>query len=125
MVGDTNIFIAYLRATKKEKTWLQQLPDDTELFISAATRYELLMGATDDRKKRDVELLTGPLPTLPFSKAVADKAAGIYHSLRSKNRMIEFRDIFIATTALENGLPILTTNRRDFSNVEGLRFYEL
>lgn len=38
VVADTNIFVEYLRSTKKEKTWLQLLPDDTELFISAVTR---------------------------------------------------------------------------------------
>lgn len=125
VVADTNVFIEYLRAAKKEKTWLQQLPNDTELFISAVTRYELLMGATDDRKKMDVELLTGSLPALPFSKTVADKAAAIYHELRLKNKMIEFRDIFIAATALANNLPLLTTNRKDFSRIEGLIFHEL
>lgn len=34
--------------------------------------------------------------------------------------MIEFRDIFIAATAIANNLPLLTLNEKHFSRVDNL-----
>ncbi|MCR9134131.1 MAG: type II toxin-antitoxin system VapC family toxin [bacterium] len=82
MVADSSIFIAFLRATDKTNTKLYQLPNRTELHISVVTLYELLMGATDNVKRRDVEILTQSLSILPFTKPVAEKSAEIYHDLR-------------------------------------------
>lgn len=120
MVADSSIFIEFLRASDKSKTKLYQLPDNTELYISAVTQYELLMGATDEIKKRDVEILTTPLLILPFTKQIAEKSAEIYHNLRLKNKMIEFRDIFIAATAIVHDLPVLTHNTKHFERIDGL-----
>ena len=120
MVVDSSIFIEFLRASDKTKTTLYQLPDDTELFLSVVTLYELLMGATDEVKKRDVKLLTEPLIILPFTKSVAEKSAEVYHDLRQRNKMIEFRDIFIGATSLVHGLPVLTKNTKHFERIDGL-----
>ncbi|HKK80562.1 MAG TPA: type II toxin-antitoxin system VapC family toxin [Phaeodactylibacter sp.] len=120
MVADSSIFIAFLRAGDKTDTKLYQLPDHTKLHISVVTLYELLMGATDDVKARDVEILTQPLNILPFTKPVAEKSAEIYHSLRKRNKLIEFRDIFIGATALIHGLPVLTHNTKHFDRIDGL-----
>lgn len=121
MVVDSSIFIEFLRATNKAKTTLFRLPDDSELFISVVTLYELLMGATDERKKRDITLLTDPLIILPFTKAVAEKAAEIYHDLRRRNQMIEFRDIFIGATAIVHDFPVLTKNEKHFQRISELK----
>lgn len=117
MVIDTSIFIEFLRAKNKKETTLLKLPDDSEIFISAVTYYELLMGAKDENKKKDIALLTDSLPILPFSSVVAKKASEIYHQLRLNNQMIEFRDIFIAATAIENELPILTLNENTLTEL--------
>jgi len=120
MVADSSIFISFLRAKDKTNTKLFQLPDHTELHISVVTLYELLMGATDDVKRRDVEILTQSLNILPFTKPVAEKSAEIYHNLRKRNKLIEFRDIFIGATAFVHGLPVLTHNTKHFGRIDGL-----
>lgn len=120
MVADSSIFIEFLRANDKKKTTLYQLPDHAELFLSVVTLYELLMGATNEVKKRDIELLTGPLVILPLTKPVAEKSAEIYQRLRQSNKMIEFRDIFIGATAILHDLPILTHNEKHFKRIDGL-----
>ena len=120
MVADTSIFISFLRAKEKAKTKLYLLPDQTELYISTVTLYELLMGATDDVKKEDIRILTQPLNILPFTKPVAEKSAEIYHVLRKRSKLIEFRDIFIGATALVHGLPLLTHNAKHFDRIDGL-----
>ena len=120
MVADTGIFIEFLRKHDKTKTILYQLPDDTELMISVITLYELLMGAKDESKKRDVKLLTEPLIILPLTKTIIEKSGKIYHELRLTNQMIEFRDVFIAATAIVSDVPILTRNKKHFSRIKDL-----
>jgi tRNA(fMet)-specific endonuclease VapC len=120
MVIDTSIFIEYLRAKDKKKSTLIAIPDSTQLFVSSVTIYELLMGATDDSKIKDIKLLTEDLPVLPFDENVSRKAAEIYHQLRIENNMIDFRDIFIAATCLVFELPLKTLNRKHFERIKGL-----
>jgi tRNA(fMet)-specific endonuclease VapC len=120
LVIDTGIFIDYLRKTEKSKTILASLPNDSSLFVSAVTVYELMMGATNEQKKKDVETLLEGISVLPFDEEVSVKAAEIYHNLRRRNLMIEFRDIFIAATALIFQLPIKTLNKDHFQRIETL-----
>ncbi|NIJ51389.1 type II toxin-antitoxin system VapC family toxin [Dyadobacter arcticus] len=120
MVIDTGVFIEYLRKADKSRTILASLPNDASLFVSAVTVYELMMGATDVQKKKDVEILLDGIPVLPFSEEVSLRAAEIFHNLRRRNSLIEFRDIFIAATAITFQLPIKTLNQGHFQRVENL-----
>nr|WP_114750488.1 type II toxin-antitoxin system VapC family toxin [Pleomorphovibrio marinus] len=49
--------------------------------------YELLMGAIDENKRKDIRLLTEDIPVLPFDENISKMAAEIYHQLRSENKM--------------------------------------
>ena len=120
MVVDTCIFIEFLRAKDKTKTVLFQIPDNGRIYISSVTLYELLMGAVTPDKVKDINILSEDIPILSFNEEVAHKAADIYHQLRQKNKMIEFRDIFIAATGIVNNLPILTLNKKHFDRIIGL-----
>jgi tRNA(fMet)-specific endonuclease VapC len=123
MVIDSNIFIDYLRAKDKTATKLFQLSENSELFISAISLYELYMGANTPAKEQDIKILTEDINVLPFTDQVAVKSAQIYHLLKAKNRMIEFRDIFIAATCIVNDLPIVTLNKKHFDRIEELRMF--
>lgn len=120
MVVDTSIFIEYLRARDKKKSTLFAIADSTQLFISSVTMYELLMGAIDENKQKDIKLLTEDIPVLPFDESVSYKAAKIYHQLRRENKVIEFRDIFIAATCLVFELPLKTLNKKHFERIKEL-----
>jgi tRNA(fMet)-specific endonuclease VapC len=111
MVVDTNIFIEYLRAKDKLNTVLLKLPDKIEISISSITIYELFMGVNTEKKREEIQILTGDLNLLSFNYEIATKSAEIYNDLKYKNQLIEFRDIFIGATAIVNQLPILTLNR--------------
>lgn len=65
--------------------------------------------------------ITEDLSILPFDDTVAQRAAEIYHDLRKRNQLIEFRDIFIAATCLVHGLPIATLNKKHFKRVDKLK----
>lgn len=122
VVIDTSIFIEHLRATNKTQTTLWQIPEQTEIFISSVTLYELLMGATNHQKHKDVIFLTQNTIVLPFDEEVSKRAATIYHELRVSNKMIEFRDIFIAATCLTYNLQVKTLNINHFKRIEGIKF---
>ena len=64
------------------------------------------MGATDNNKLYDIQLLTEDLLILPSDDRVASKSGEIYHQLRRENKMIEFRDIFIAATCIVYEMPL-------------------
>jgi predicted nucleic acid-binding protein len=121
VVVDTSIFIDYLRAKDKKSTELYKIPSSKRIYISSVTLYELLMGATNEQKREDVRLLTEDTIVLPFDEEESIRASEIYHDLRKTNKMIEFRDIFIAATCLSHNLPIKTTNKNHFQSIKGLK----
>ena len=82
--------------------------------------YELYMGATTKEKENEVRSITEDLQVLPFTDAVAFKAAQLYHQLKKQNKLIEFRDIFIAATCLVNDIPLATLNKKHFKRIESL-----
>ena len=48
------------------------------------------------------------------------RSAEIQEKLKKKGKMIEFADILIASICLEQGIPLITTNK-DFQNIEDLQ----
>lgn len=80
------------------------------------------MGASTIEKENDIKFVTKGIQILPFNGSVAIKAAQIYHRLKQQNKMIKFRDIFIAATCIVNNLPLKTFNKKHFERIEGLKF---
>ncbi len=72
-----------------------------------------------------LNLITHGLPLLTFTGNFAKRAAQIFHELKKENSLIEFRDIFIAATAVIYKLPILTTNSKHFKRVRGVQMVDL
>ena len=121
MVIDTGIFIEHLRARDKSPTSLFKIQQTgVPLFVSTITVFELFAGATDPAKWEETEHVLSGVAFLPFLEAEAKKAAKIFQHLRSTGQIIEFRDIFIAATALFHGYPIKTSNVRHFNRIPEL-----
>ncbi len=122
---DTSVFIDFLRKENKERTILWDLQTHYRCSMSAVTLFELLCGAKTEKHLADVKILEKWIESLPFDDHVAEKAATIFRELKTKNKLIEFRDIFIAATAYEHNLPIATLNRKHFENIEQITLIEL
>jgi predicted nucleic acid-binding protein len=120
MVIDTSIFIAYLRSKDRTNTALAKLPTETVLYVSSITAFELYSGATDIKKRQDIDTLLQGVFILPLNTDIAKNAGFIYQDLRRRGNMIEVTDILVAATALENDLPIKTLNTSHFQRIPGL-----
>lgn len=105
MIVDTSIVIQYIRTKNKSETILYNLTNQDKISISTVSLYELYIGANSVDKKNDIQLVTRDLVVLPFTYPASLKAAEIFLQLKSKNQLIEFRDIFIAATCLVNNCP--------------------
>jgi len=116
-----HLIIEHLRKTDKCRSILYNIAETTSLFVSSVTAFELLAGATDTAKQKDVHMLLDGVAVLPFDITSAEEAGKIYRELYITNTLIEIRDIFIAATARANGLAIMTLNYKHFERVKGLK----
>lgn len=94
-------------------------------YASEMTRYELRFGAllhpAPERLWARIQALLLPVPSwVPVSAAISDRAAVITAMLRRKGRPSDVVDPFIAATALEFRLPVVTRNVRHFEAIDGL-----
>ncbi len=121
---DTSIIIDYIRAKQKENSLLYKLfKDDYEIFISAITTFEIYNGVNPNNLKL-IEIIFNKLHSISFNNDIAKYSSVIYNDLKSNNKIIEIRDIFIAATAIYKSLPLATTNRKHFNRIESLLIFE-
>jgi tRNA(fMet)-specific endonuclease VapC len=95
--------------------------------ISVITASELLHGvhrahsaAVRARRAAFVEHLLSAIEPLPITTAVARTHAEIWAELENNGDLIGSHDLWIAATALSQGMDVATANVRDFERVPGL-----
>lgn len=122
LLVDTCLFIDYFRKKNKAKSLLYELSLQYRITTSAVSYFELYAGA----KERDFEFLNHmfqKIQILPFTAVNARKAAEIYQILRRENKIIEFRDIFIAATAIFHEFSLATLNQKHFQRIPELKLF--
>jgi predicted nucleic acid-binding protein len=118
-VLDTSVFIASESGRSINEALL---PD--EAAISVVTVAELQVGVlsagdVDTRAKRLATLkAVADVETLPIDDAVAAAWARLRVHLAESERRLNVNDLWIAATALANGLPVITQDD-DFAPVHG------
>mgnify|MGYP005811250473 CR=1 FL=1 len=78
-----------------------------------------------NQKQRELHSILSNFTILEFNNLVSFRAADIYRQPKSQNKLIEFRDIFIAATCLEYQQPLLTFNHKHFTRISGLELVRL
>jgi predicted nucleic acid-binding protein len=121
---DTSILIDFFRKENKKKSKLYKIQQKHTLYASTITEFEFLAGVKDE-KIVSLKHFFSKIKLLPFDSKAAAKASAIFKDLKSKNQIIEFRDIFIAATAIANNLPISTLNIDHFKRVKDLKIVEI
>ena len=106
---------------------IEQLLGDEDRAISVITVSELLhgvnraRGANRARRRAFVEHILCGLEAIPITESVARVHADIWSDLADRGLPIGAHDLWIAATALANGLGVATRNSDHFDRVAGLR----
>ncbi len=106
---------------------IEQLLGSEDRAISVISVSELLhgvnraQGAIRVRRRAFVEHILAGLEAIPVTETAARVHADIWSDLADRGQPIGAHDLWIAATALANGLGVATRNSHHFDRVAGLR----
>lgn len=120
VLTDTSVIIDFLRKTNKIKSALWKIREQNECFMSSVSLFELQCGAKTEKHAEDIEKLCKWIITIPFDDEIAEMSSIIYQNLKEDKKLIEFRDIFIAATAITNNLCVATLNTKHFERIKDI-----
>ncbi len=119
MLIDTDVLIWYLKGNEKAKAAIENL---LTFSISVVTYMELVQGMRNQRELRELRraLKEWRANILYIDEEISSKAMFLVerHFLSNSLRLA---DALIASTALTNGLPILTANNKHYKIVNQLK----
>lgn len=121
---DTSILIDFFRKKDKKKSVLYKIQKTHKIITSAISEFEFMAGVKEDHVT-SLKYFFEKIEIISFDSNASIIASSIYKNLRLKNQVIEFRDIFIAATAIANDLPLATLNINHFERIERLRLLSL
>lgn len=123
LIVDTGVLVALERG----RVSTAALADDADIAIAAITASELLVGVelADDRRRAaraaTVEAILTTFEILPFDLDIAKHHAALLAHARRSGRPRGAHDLQIAATASATGRLVLTTDRRAFDDLPGVR----
>ena len=121
---DTDIIIFALRG---DKTVLAKFEENKNIPISISmiTYAELVFGAKRSQNERTNMLKVNRIreiyPVEELNIGIMELFADIKANMYSKAMRIEDMDLFIAATAIYNGLTLVTNNTKHFKNIPLLK----
>ena len=120
LMVDSTILIDYFRKTDKANSKLvSHFRTYDQLYISSVTEFEVVNGATEVHLQFWDGMLTR-FTILDFDSKAARQAADIVTQLKIKRKTIDKPDLFIAATAVVNGLTLDTLNTKHFIHIDSL-----
>lgn len=120
IIVDSNIITEYL---KTGKGVLPVAYEKYTMVITVATLTELLASKTfeDANLKTEVnEFIAKYFSVVEINREIAENAATL---LREKR--LTLASAYLASSALVNGYPLLTDDKKQFSSIEGIEIVEI
>lgn len=126
MIVDTSLLVDLLRRDEDAQKAVGRLEaQGTVLWVPTPALFELWEGAEradrPEEERRRIEAVLGGYTILPFDAPHAARAGQVSGMLIRRGAMLDPVDAQIAGTALEERLPVLTRNGRDFERVPDLQ----
>jgi predicted nucleic acid-binding protein len=82
---------------------------------------ERASGAHKTRRRQYIQAILEVLSIIPYTGQIAYEHARLWAELEAAGKMIGYYDVIVAATALERGSPVITFNKRHFSQIKGLK----
>lgn len=118
---DTNIVIALFNG---EPGIVQRIASGAEFYLSVITVGELLRGAHGSQRAKAnlqrVRALAASVAVLACTVETAEQYAAVKHRLRLKGTPLPENDVWIAATAQQHSLSLVSRDRH-FREIEELR----
>ncbi len=123
ILADSDVLIDFLQGQGAADRVREEI-SRSNLCTSVISRFELLVGARNERQETVVRELLSIVPALDIDEDVADRAASLRRALDDQGLSLGMADCLIAGVALERSLPLLTRNRRHHSRIKDLLLVE-
>ena len=127
-VLDTNVIIHYLKEHESVKQNLRQtVSDGGILIIPRAVDYEVYRGLellSATKKITTYNELTNPIGQcriVDMGENIWEIAKQVYVTLKRKGFTVGEIDILIGAFCLYHNYPLVTSNTKDFINIDGLQ----
>ncbi len=119
MIYDTDILIWVQRGNAKAA---KLIDNDDDKFLSIQSYMELLQGASNKIQHRYVKdfITDFGFSILPLTENIGHRAL-IYVEEYALSSNMRSGDAIIAATAVENNMPLVSSNRKHFKAVKELR----
>jgi len=119
MIFDTDIFIWVQRGNRKAARLIDK---SEERYLSIQSYMELLQGAKNKTHHKNVKSFISDFgfSVLPLSENIGHRAL-IYVEEYALSSNMRSGDAIIAATAVENNLPMVSSNARHFKVVKDLQ----
>ena len=120
MIFDTDIFIWVQRGNEKAARLIDKTGDR---YLSIQSYMELLQGAKSKLQHKNVKDFISDFgfSVLPLSENIGHRAL-IYVEEYALSSNMRAGDAIIAATAIENNLPLVSSNAKHFKAVKKLQF---
>lgn len=117
---DTSALISFLRGGEVGRN-VRTILAERRAVISAVSIYELFAGVRSEAHRDQRAQLVALTRVLPVDEAVARRGADLFTALRRRGITVDNEDLFIAATALERNVSVLTENIRHFDAIPDVR----
>jgi predicted nucleic acid-binding protein len=125
---DTTVLVDVLRARQNRRSLLTELIAGGHVLATAAITAAINIGEVYAGMRRGdenkTEAFLSSLDCYPITGAIAHRAGSRKSTWAHNGRTLSLADMMVAATAIENGLSLMTDNRKDFPLPE-LSFYPL
>jgi predicted nucleic acid-binding protein len=114
---DSDVLIDISRGKQAAREYVDGLPEGWA--ISQVSALELIVGARDERELAKIDAFLSAYATVPFRDTTGPTAYGLL-KLYAKSHGLHVFDSLVAATAIEEGLTLVTRNRKHFGVIRGL-----
>lgn len=117
---DTDFVIAILNNEERSHSLIDKI-EHSEVYITTVTLFELFLRETNLDK---IEILRTKVKILDFNEPSSRKASMIFKDLRKKGRLMDIKDLFIASSCIAHNCVLATFNKKHFVNIKELKLVE-